>query len=52
MLDDSQREQYAGGILHARSRGYLTLDFEGLKPTGSGLDRTTIMYRRDNCLGI
>jgi hypothetical protein len=52
LLDDSQRAQYAPGIALARSEGYLTLDFEGLKPISSEIGRTTVMYRRDNCFDI
>jgi len=52
VLDDSQREQYAEGIRDAQGRGFYTLFFEGLKPGGSATERTTIFYRRDNCLGL
>lgn len=52
ILDDSERDSYAPGILHAQSNGYCTVDFEGLKPTSSLWCRTTILYRRDNCLGL
>jgi hypothetical protein len=52
VLDDSQRPIYAAGINHAQGAGFFTLSFEGLKPAGSGLERTTIFYRRNNCLGL
>ncbi|HVT38199.1 MAG TPA: hypothetical protein VHE78_04090 [Gemmatimonadaceae bacterium] len=52
LLDDSQRTEYAPGIALARSEGYLTLDFEGLKPISCEVGRTTVMYRRDNCFNI
>jgi len=52
LLDDSQREEYAPGIAFARERGFSVLDFEGLKPTGKVIERTTLFYRRENCLGI
>jgi hypothetical protein len=52
LLDDSQRERYIDGINYARSEGFRTLDFEGLKSTGLTLDRTTILYRDNNCLGL
>jgi hypothetical protein len=52
LLDDSHREKYVEGINYAKKRGFRTLDFEGLKPTGSGIDRTTIIYRDSNCLDI
>jgi hypothetical protein len=52
LLDDSQREKYSDGILYAKHKGYLTLDFEGLTSSGSVMNRTTIFYRRENCLSI
>jgi len=52
LLDDSQRSEYGEGLALARSQGYLTLDFEGLKPVSCEGSRTTVMYRRENCLNI
>ena len=52
VLDDSQRAKYAPAIAYAQENGYLTVDFEGLKPTESSWFRTTILYRRENCLGL
>jgi hypothetical protein len=52
VLDDSQRPQYAPGVAMARSEGFLTLDFEGLKPVSCEVGRTTVIYRRDNCFNI
>ncbi len=52
LLDDSQREKYIDGINYAKSKGFHALDFEGLKSTGLEMDRTTILYRDNNCLGI
>ena len=52
VLDDSQRAKYAPAISYAQDNGYLTVDFEGLKPTESALFRSTILYRRENCLGL
>jgi hypothetical protein len=52
LLDDSDRDNYSQGIEHAKEAGFLALDFEGLKPTGSGSHKTTIFYRNHNCLGI
>ncbi|MBI5142058.1 MAG: FkbM family methyltransferase [Nitrospirae bacterium] len=52
LLDDSQRDEYREGILHAKQMGFRDLSLEGLKPTGSGMDRTTILYRHDNCFGL
>ena len=52
VLDDSERAKYAPAISYAQENGYLTVDFEGLKPTDSSWCRSTILYRRENCLGL
>ena len=52
ILDDSQRERYKEGIEFAIQLGFRSLDFEGLKPTGLVIERTTILYRNNNCLNI
>ena len=52
LLDDSQREKYQKAISMALSSGFKTLNLEGLKPIGAGIDRTTILYREGNCFGI
>ena len=52
LLDDSSRDRYTAAIEHAKTKGFRSLDIEGLKPTGYGIDRTTVLYRNDNCLGL
>ncbi len=52
LLDDAQREAYAEALRHAESRGFRPLALEGLKPTGTDLERTTLLYRPDNCFNI
>jgi hypothetical protein len=52
VLDDSERAKYAPAISHAQENGFLSVDFEGLKPTYSDGCRSTILYRRENCLGL
>lgn len=52
VLDDTQRKEYQEALEYARSYGFRTLDLEGLKPTGKNIDRTTIIYKNGNCLGI
>ena len=52
LLDDSQRDRYQEGINYAKENGFLTLEFESLKPAGYEIDRTTILYRKENCLEI
>jgi hypothetical protein len=52
VFDDSQMEHYLEGINYAKEKEFRALDFEGLKPTGDEIDRTTIFYRRHNCFDI
>lgn len=52
VLDDSDRERYAAAFEHLRAAGFAALSIEGLKPTGIGVDETTIFYRPGNCLGL
>ena len=52
ILDDSHRKRYQVCIKEVKKSGFLALDFEGLKPTGNEIDRTTVFYRRNNCLNI
>jgi len=52
ILDDSDRPAYRNTLDKARTMGFKTLDFEGLKPCSHKLYRTTIVYRDGNCLGL
>ncbi len=52
LLDDSSRKEYNEGIDYAKKQGFKSLTFSGLKPTGIGVDETTIFYRTHNCFGI
>jgi SAM-dependent methyltransferase len=52
LLDDSERYRYREGIYFAKQSGFRTLDMEGMKATGFGVERTTVIYRNGNCLGI
>jgi hypothetical protein len=52
VLDDSQRARYLEGIEFAERNGFSALNIEGLKATDGGVDRSTILYRRDNILNI
>lgn len=52
MLDDSQREKYQDVFPFMAQHGFRVLHFEGMKPKGTGLNRTSIFYRDVNCLGI
>jgi hypothetical protein len=52
LLDDSERPRYQPAMDHAASMGFKRLDFNGIKPAGFDMVRTTLFYRADNCLGI
>lgn len=52
ILDDSQREIYRESILLLEQKKFKRIHFEGLKPKGKSMDRTTIFYRENNCFGI
>jgi hypothetical protein len=52
ILDDSQREKYKSAFEHVAAKGFRVLHWEGIKPTSSRAERTSIIYRDGNCLGI
>lgn len=52
LLDDSNRNRYKEAIEYAKNKGFRSLNIEGLKATGHGIDRTTLLYRNENCLNI
>jgi hypothetical protein len=52
LLDDSERTEYADGFEELRQAGFRALSFEGLKPNGSELSRSTVFYRDGNCFNI
>ncbi len=52
ILDDSQRKLYRDGIAYLEDRGFKRIHFEGLKPKGKIMDRTTIFYRDINCIDL
>lgn len=52
IFDDSHREYYHDGIEFYKEKGFRSITFKGIKPTGRGTDQTTLLYRDGNCLGI
>jgi len=52
ILDDSNRTSYRDGIRILKERGYKSLQFVGLKPTGIDLEETTVFYKENNCLKV
>jgi len=52
VLDDTGPSSKENQIAYLVHNGFRALNFEGLKPTLSGIDRTTIFYKRNNCLDI
>ena len=45
ILDDSGRPHYQDAFASFREAGYKALTLKGLKPTGFGMDQTTIFYK-------
>jgi hypothetical protein len=52
VFDDSHKTWHAASIRYLKEKGFSALEFEGLKPTERGIDRTTVFYRQVNCLDI
>lgn len=52
IFDDSYRQYYSDGIKFYKEKGFKTITFRGIKPTGIGTDQTTLIYRDGNCLGV
>jgi len=52
IFDDTLAPAYMKGISFLLDQGFRKLDFEGLKAGGFGLDRTSIFYKRSNCLDL
>jgi hypothetical protein len=52
ILDDSKGDGWDSIIANLLSQGFKKLDFEGLKPGRTSGYRTTIFYRKENCLEI
>jgi len=52
ILDDSSRPKYQEVHSFYIERGFRSISFSGLKPTGHGIDETTIFYRTINCIDL
>lgn len=52
LFDDSQRGYYQEALAYYQEKGFSSLTFSGLKPSGFGVDKTTLLYRPNNCLGL
>jgi len=52
VFDDSDRAVWLEGVEHLLNLGFKQLKISGLKPTGFGIDETSIFYRKNNCLEI
>lgn len=52
LLDDSSRERYQALVDLALEKGFRCLHFHGMKPTATGLHRTSLFYRDGNCLNL
>jgi len=52
VFDDSHFPKLKEGIEYLEKIFNKKIEFEGLKPTGKGIDKTTIFYNSNNCLNI
>jgi hypothetical protein len=52
ILDDSEREEYGGGIVFLNQNKFKRLDFWGITAGFIHQKATTIFYRESNCLDI
>ena len=52
ILDDMQRASNQGASHYLRQAGFKRLDFVGPKPGGLLMERTSVFYRPQNCLGV
>ncbi len=52
LLDDSFRDFYSEAIEFYHGKGFKSLKFKGIKPTGFELEQSTLFYREGNCLGL
>ena len=52
ILDDSDRDRYTEALNFYTEKGFKKLSFSGLKPTGLGIDETSILYRSNNCINL
>lgn len=52
ILDDSHRDRYKEAIDFYKGKGFKTLTFKGIKPTGLGIEHSMVLYRENNCLGV
>lgn len=52
ILDDSDREEYSGGIKFLFEKRFQQITFWGIAPGSFHTKSTTVFYRRNNCLNI
>lgn len=52
IFDDSHRQEYIAGLEFLEEKGFKSLSFKGIKPTGLGTMQTTVFYRNNNCLNL
>lgn len=52
VLDDSEREEYAQGIIFLQEQGFKHLSFSGISPGLFYRKATSVFYRDNNCLKI
>tara|TARA_B100001250_G_C19642578_1_gene718935 strand:- start:194 stop:856 length:663 start_codon:yes stop_codon:yes gene_type:complete len=52
ILDDAHREKYQDIFTMSKKSGFKYLSIDGLKAAKSNIYRTTIFYKKENCLNI
>jgi SAM-dependent methyltransferase len=52
ILDDSERNGYAGALEFLKKNGFRKIDFWGISPGLFYKKNTTIFYKDNNCIGI
>lgn len=52
IIDDTHRDYYTDAIKFYEGKGFKTITFKGIKPTGFDTVHTTFIYRDGNCFGV
>jgi hypothetical protein len=50
--DNTDRPEYAPGLLALQAQGFLRIELVGLSPGATVKTETSILYRPGNCLGL
>lgn len=50
--DDTNRDQYVDGFQRLRDAGFKEISFQGMGPVSAARQRTSVFYKKENCLNI